>query len=190
MCFGVERLMGRKHSQSCCRHSRQFQVAAGVCNPSFSIMLALPSPFATNGREVPRRVRLGLRAWQLTALLAMFPQVSALQQQLDAAQSTAAAAQRDVDAARRQAAEAQEAADAARRQVQGLEAELADLSAGTAESARSLQKLRDQARMSAVRVDAPLQQTPGCCCAAWTAQTPEAVLCGAQPPAAKSDNCD
>ena len=70
-----------------------------------------------------------------------------MQQQLDASQSTADAAQGDLDVARRQAAEAQEAADAARQQAQGLELELADVTASNAESSQSLQKLRDQASM-------------------------------------------
>ena len=75
-------------------------------------------------------------------------QVSSLQQQLDAAQSAAAASQRDLEAARKQAAEAQETADAAQKQLQSLQAELKDVSAGNAESAQSLQKLRDQVRHS------------------------------------------
>ena len=70
--------------------------------------------------------------------------MSALQQQLDAAQLAAATAQQDLEAARKQASEAQASADSAQKQVHSLQAELLDAFTGNAESAQSLQKLRDQ----------------------------------------------
>ena len=100
----------------------------------------------------------------------MHSQVADLQQQLSAAQSAAATAQRELDAAKEQAVEAREAADAARRHAQGLDAELADLTAGNAESAQGLQKLRDQVGRAPTSWDAS-------CCVTLPLQDSGTIVC-------------